>query len=195
MAGFVTLQLAPGTARAGDVFVLKHSELLVEPGMQGYANGPGAAAMAFCHWTSINDTYPPQVGPTLCPGAGPFLGNTANQTDVYVASGNPVGESFTPTFTYKGFRFVQLEGPAGFVPKSDTLIAHFLHSNVSRSGEAQYHPTTSNFNTLQRAIHYTQLSNLVHTPTDCPHVRCSYSLTIRYLLRLSHPPRLNFASD
>jgi alpha-L-rhamnosidase len=191
MAGIATLRLKAGDAKAGDVFVLKYAELLVEPGMAGYANGSGSVAMAFCHWTSINDTYPPQVGPTLCPGAGPFMGNTANQTDVYIASGKSaigdvgdtanqtdmyiasgkpaVGEAFTPTFTYKGFRFVQLEGPAGFLPTADTLTAHFLHSNVSKTGEVHFHPVASNFNRLQSAVQYTQLSNLVHTPTDCPH--------------------------
>jgi alpha-L-rhamnosidase len=171
IAGIASLQLKPGDAKAGDMFVLKYAEMLVEPGMTGFANGSGSVAMAFCHWRGINDTASPQVGPTLCPGAGPFMGNTANQTDLYIASGKCAidGESFVPTFTYKGFRFVQLEGPAGFVPTADTLTAHFLHSNVSKTGDVHFHSVANNFNRLQTAVQYTQLSNLVHTPTDCPH--------------------------
>ena len=168
IAGMATLRLSPGDAKAGDQFVLKYAELTVERGMKGYSNGSGAAAMAFCHWNNINDTAPPIVGTTPCPGAGPFQGNSANQTDVYIARGDPDGESFTPTFTYHGYRLVQLEGPAHFVPTADTLTAHFIHSNVSQTGHVHFHLEHSSFNRMQSAMHFTQLSNLVHIPTDCP---------------------------
>ena len=94
--------------------------------------------------------------------------NQANQTDQYIARGVD-GETFTPSFTYHGFRFVQVEGlPAGVVPGRPFLTALFVRTAMPRSGRVEFGDRYSILNQIQAAIVQTQASNVHSHPTDCP---------------------------
>lgn len=62
------------------------------------------------------------------------------------------------------------------LPSIDTVVAYFVHSNVSRHSEVNFKPPGNSMATamsmqlatLQTAIEYTQLSNIYSIPTDCP---------------------------
>ena len=113
-------------------------------------------------------------------GHGPGI-NQANQTDRYTFRGEP-GETFTPSFTYHGFRYVQVEGlPGDIVPTASFLTALFVRTAIPRSGHVEFggargaaqHPAGSTYryqilNEIQRAIVQTQASNVHSHPTDCP---------------------------
>ena len=122
----------------------------------------------------------------------PGGGNSANQTDRYIAKGGAAEEVFTPHFTYHGhsnrmffslqmlslhftsvvlstgYRYVQLEG-LPYKPTADTLTGHFVHTNVTKDGHVAFkNESMSILNGIQKAIVYTQMSNYYHHPTDCP---------------------------
>jgi len=86
-------------------------------------------------------------------------------TDVYILKGDPAGETWQPRFTFHGFQFVEVTGlPAP--PTLDTLTGVVIHSDT---------PLTSKFacsddmvNQLFSNIVWTQRSNFLELPTDCP---------------------------
>ena len=141
MAGFATLKVS-GLA-AGTVITMRYAEVL---------KPDGSVKMDWCG-------EPCEVGP----GSG----NSANQTDKYIAKGG-ASETYTPHFTYHGYRYVQIEG-LPTKPTADVLTAHFVHTNVSKAGHVDFkNESMSILNGIQKAIVYTQLSNYYHHPTDCP---------------------------
>lgn len=89
----------------------------------------------------------------------------ARATDTYILRGDPAGETYTPRFTYHGFQYVEVSGyPTK--PGLDAVTGVVVHSDT---------PLTSNFasssemaNKLFSNIRWTQLSNFVELPTDCP---------------------------
>jgi len=57
------------------------------------------------------------------------------QTNLFILNGSGTTEHYRPEFMYAGFRFVQLWGlPAGVVPTVETLLQHFVHSDVPPVG-------------------------------------------------------------
>jgi len=89
----------------------------------------------------------------------------ARATDTYILKGDPEGETWQPRFTFHGFQYVQLSGYDGPVDES-TVTGLALSSD---------HPATSSFessndmiNQLYSNIIWTQLSNFLDVPTDCP---------------------------
>ncbi len=89
---------------------------------------------------------------------------TAKATDRYICRGRGI-ESFEPSFTFHGFRYVEVTGLrrrpraadlAGIVLHSDTpAIGHFACSNAL-------------INRLQKNILWGQKGNFLEVPTDCP---------------------------
>ena len=67
-----------------------------------------------------------------------YYGNlrTARATDVYVAKGDAAGETFYPSFTYHGFRFVEVRGLAKLA-MADIEMHHF-HSAVEPRGAVTF---------------------------------------------------------
>ncbi len=89
----------------------------------------------------------------------------ARATDTYILKGGANGETWTPRFTYHGFQYVELTGLAA-KPALDAVTGVVVHSDT---------PLTSKFsssdemaNQLFRNIVWTQRSNFVELPTDCP---------------------------
>jgi alpha-L-rhamnosidase len=88
----------------------------------------------------------------------------ANATDIYVLRGGGE-ETFTPHFTYHGFRFVEVSGYPGKLP-IDGIIAEAISSASRVTGTI----STSNdlINRMYRTGIWGQRSNFVSIPTDCP---------------------------
>jgi len=88
----------------------------------------------------------------------------ARATDTYILSGNGI-EMWTPRFTYHGFQYAEVKGLPG-KPTPETLTGIVVHSAT---------PLTSTFQAsdpmlekLHSNIVWTQRSNFVELPTDCP---------------------------
>jgi alpha-L-rhamnosidase len=89
---------------------------------------------------------------------------TAKNTDYYVVSGKD-NEEYTPTFVYRGFRYVQITGISKSIPL-ENIKAYVISSDNTRTG--YFECSDDNLNSLYNAIYWTQLSNYVDIPTDCP---------------------------
>ncbi|MHB8508279.1 MAG: family 78 glycoside hydrolase catalytic domain [Candidatus Dormibacteria bacterium] len=87
----------------------------------------------------------------------------AAATDTYTCGGNDE-ETYEPTFTFHGFRYVGVSGI-----EADTLVeitGVVVRSNAPEVGTI----TTSSpmLNRLQRNIQWSQRGNFLEVPTDCP---------------------------
>lgn len=83
-------------------------------------------------------------------------------------------ETWSPRFTYYGFRYAQIEGavPAGSADKGGTpriLDLHLLHTRNSASEAGSFECSNELFNRIYRLILWAIKSNLASVPTDCPH--------------------------
>ncbi|AXC10873.1 Alfa-L-rhamnosidase [Acidisarcina polymorpha] len=89
---------------------------------------------------------------------------TAKATDHFILSGKGV-ESYQPTFTFHGFRYVEVSGlPAK--PAADAVEAVVFHSDAPFT--AQLHTGSAMINQLWENILWGQRSNFISVPTDCP---------------------------
>ncbi|HEY0472927.1 MAG TPA: family 78 glycoside hydrolase catalytic domain [Kribbella sp.] len=84
------------------------------------------------------------------------------QLDEYVAAGNGI-EEWEPRFSYKGFRYVQVDGPAGTPPELTVRVAHSDVQDVSRFSTSQ-----RLYEQIEQAMRRTVLNNLHGIPTDTP---------------------------
>jgi hypothetical protein len=98
------------------------------------------------------------------------LSPTANQTDVYVLSGNPAGEIFEPWMTQHGFRYVECTLLSGEVdvwpPTLDSLEALAVRSSVKQSGSLSFGDELAN--KIQSAVLWGQADNLMMVRTPSP---------------------------
>jgi alpha-L-rhamnosidase len=92
------------------------------------------------------------------------------QTDYYVARGGGGAETWSPRFSYKGFRYVQLSGPNG-APLPDGVTVALERVQQTRSGV----PNTSTFasssgtlNRIHRNTAWAIQSNFAGVITDTP---------------------------
>jgi alpha-L-rhamnosidase len=88
----------------------------------------------------------------------------ARATDVYTFKGEGE-EIWKPTFTFHGFRYVELMGYPGEVSR-DTITGIVLHSEMEQTGSFECSDPT--INQLQSNILWGQKGNFVDVPTDCP---------------------------
>lgn len=97
-------------------------------------------------------------------GTRPLHG--AKASDVYTLSGGV--DVFEPTFTFHGFRFVEVDGwPGGLAHiGADALVATVVSSDLRRTG----HFTCSAplLNQLHENIVWSMRGNFLDVPTDCP---------------------------
>lgn len=85
----------------------------------------------------------------------------AKATLVY-KKGNEKGW-YSPRFTYMGFRYIELKGVQY---KKNLLKAHSIYTNMERLGE--FHCENELVNKLYSNLNWSQKSNYVEVPTDCP---------------------------
>jgi len=85
-------------------------------------------------------------------------------TDVYVMKGQG-REAYEPTFTFHGFRYVEVTGFPG-VPKLEDLLGCVVHTACASTGE--FECDNELINRIHRATRWAQRSNLMGYPMDCP---------------------------
>ncbi len=86
------------------------------------------------------------------------------QTDILTLSGGD--DCFTASFSYKGFRYVQLVASRPISPAQNSVVAHFTHSDVASAGSIK----SSNplLDKIVAATRQAYISNFMGYPTDCP---------------------------
>jgi alpha-L-rhamnosidase len=84
--------------------------------------------------------------------------------EVYILKGRGV-ETYQPRFTYHGFRYIQVTGYPG-KPGLDDITGCVVYSDVKNKSSF----TCSNelINQIQKAVLWTEATNLHGVPTDCP---------------------------
>ena len=70
---------------------------------------------------------------------------------------------YSPRFTYMGFRYIELRGTQY---DKNLLKAHSIYTNMERLGE--FHCENELVNKLYNNLNWSQKSNYVEVPTDCP---------------------------
>lgn len=91
----------------------------------------------------------------------------AKATDKYIFSGDEKAKaSWSPGFTFHGFRYVELTGVAAEELGRDSLSALVLHSDMRRTG----HFSCSNelITKLHENVVWGMRGNFLSVPTDCP---------------------------
>ena len=89
----------------------------------------------------------------------------AKARDIFILRGDVAGETFEPSFTYHGFRYVEMEGFPG-TPTLDALEGVVLHSDLPVTGAlAIDNPLIERL--WQNSL-WSQRSNFTGIPTDCP---------------------------
>ena len=89
---------------------------------------------------------------------------SAQATDRYTPSGNGT-EAWEPSFTFHGFRYVDVEGWPG-VPDASDVTAVVVHSDMQRIG--WFESSDELLNQLHRNVVWSMRGNFVGIPTDCP---------------------------
>ena len=92
-------------------------------------------------------------------------GINKEQTDVYVTSGAAGGETFEPTFTFHGFRFVRVRG-LDRAPSPDEISAVVIASDLEQTGS--FAGSDDRLNRLHQNVVWSQRANFLAVPTDCP---------------------------
>ncbi|OTA68073.1 glycoside hydrolase family 78 protein [Hypoxylon sp. EC38] len=88
---------------------------------------------------------------------------TATQTDRIILSGKGV-QTWEPTFTYHGFRYVQLDGWPDDSPLDVTAIV--VHSDMQETGF--FECSDELITKLEKNIKWSMKGNFMSVPTDCP---------------------------
>ena len=86
--------------------------------------------------------------------------------DTYICKGEGV-ETYTPAFTYHGFRYIRVDGITAEQATPDLLTYLVMHTEMEdRGGFVCSDPVA---NKIQEITRRSILSNFHHFPTDCPH--------------------------
>lgn len=92
-----------------------------------------------------------------------FADSNISQKDTYICTGERE-EIFQPRFTYHGFRYVRIRGGKNWV--ADQLTALAISSSNQVVGD--FTSSDSKLNQLQSNILWSQRTNNISIPTDCP---------------------------
>jgi len=88
----------------------------------------------------------------------------AKVTDIYTLKGGDA-ETYTPRFTYHGFRYVEMTGYPG-EPSLDVLEGQVVHDAVPRAGG--FECSNPLVNQIYKNIYWGTRGNYRSFPTDCP---------------------------
>ncbi|UFH52216.1 alpha-L-rhamnosidase [Spirosoma sp. KNUC1025] len=113
------------------------------------------------------DTIRLKFGEVLFPNGDIMTENLrkARATDTYILKGDPKGETWTPQFTYHGFQYVEATG-FKTAPTTQAITGIVLSSATPEAGT--FETDNPMVNKLYQNIVWTQRSNYVDVPTDCP---------------------------
>ncbi|MEP7375116.1 MAG: family 78 glycoside hydrolase catalytic domain [Chitinophagaceae bacterium] len=95
---------------------------------------------------------------------GPGAPKTAWQKDEYITKGEGT-ETWSPRFTFHGFRYVEITGWPG-TPSVNDIEGLRMNSDISPNGS--FSCSYNIFNRLHEAIRWTFLSNIFSVQSDCP---------------------------
>jgi len=96
---------------------------------------------------------------------GPGAPSIAWQSDTYIAKGG-TEESYTPRFTFHGFRYVEVTGLPRALPL-EAVTGLRLNADVASVGF--FACSNERLNRIQQMCRRTFLSNLFSVQSDCPH--------------------------
>lgn len=85
--------------------------------------------------------------------------------DVYICKDGK--QTYTPTFTYHGFRYVKVTGITAEQATKDLLTYVVIHSDIKENGG--FWCSDDTVNKLQEITLRSDISNFHYFPTDCPH--------------------------
>jgi alpha-L-rhamnosidase len=88
----------------------------------------------------------------------------ADTEDQYICRGEGP-ETFTPSFTYHGFRYAEIIDYPGVLQKED-LSANVFHTDLERTG--RFFCSHELVNRIHEIILWSQRANVMSIPTDCP---------------------------
>lgn len=88
----------------------------------------------------------------------------AEAKDTYILKGGDE-EQWEPSFTYHGFRYIQVEG-FPYPPKPDDIRIKIVRSSVDQTGK--FKCSNELLNRIHHMVWSTEASNLYSIPTDCP---------------------------
>lgn len=137
MAGFCRLRVK---GEPGTVIKLTHGELLTENGRLEQGN--------------VNIHFHPEKQDEVF-----------QQDELILRDANEWVE-FTPSFTYHGFQYVEVESSKPVDLNKESLTALFVHTDVKPVGFFECSNPT--LNKIWKATRQSYLSNLESIPTDCP---------------------------
>jgi alpha-L-rhamnosidase len=83
----------------------------------------------------------------------------------YTLRGDPEGETYTPRFTFHGFRYVEITGLDAPLPPANVTALVFSSDNEQTSSFETSNPKV---NKLYSNVVWSMRSNFVSIPTDCP---------------------------
>jgi len=89
----------------------------------------------------------------------------ASNTDNYILRGDETGEWYTPKFTFHGYRYIEITG-LEVAPALEDVKSLQLSSIHEITGEIEV--DNDLVNRLIKNVKYSQLSNFISIPTDCP---------------------------
>lgn len=92
-----------------------------------------------------------------------IIGVNKDQTDIYITRAGK--QSYRPYFTYHGFRYVRITGWPGEI-SADAFTVYALTSEMKDIGV--FETSDQRLNKLQQNIWWSQVSNTLSIPTDCP---------------------------
>ncbi len=95
----------------------------------------------------------------------PFTEKVQAQRDIYIMDGSGE-ESYEPAFTYHGFRYVRITGVGSEPWKKEQFIGIAVSSDNETAGD--FRCSDEKLNQLQKNIVWSQISNMIGIPTDCP---------------------------
>ena len=115
---------------------------------------------------TAGDTVTLRHGEWLNPDGTLWTGNlgSAKATDTYILKGGEE-EIYEPTFTYHGFRYVEVTGYPG-EPSLDAVTGIVLHADIPQTGA--FECSNPLINKVHEATLWGQRSNFLSVPTDCP---------------------------
>ncbi len=88
------------------------------------------------------------------------------QTDEFILGGTGEEESFTPLFTYHGFRYVEVTSDRPVKLSADNITGYFMHTDVKPAGS--FSCSEPLLGKIHAATMLSYLGNLHSIPTDCP---------------------------
>lgn len=88
-------------------------------------------------------------------------------TNIYIAHGEALEETYTPRFVYHGFRYAFVEGLTEEQATPDALTLLEMHSDLRQIGDFSCSDET--INCLYEMARRSDLANFYYIVTDCPH--------------------------